>query len=228
MTNPPIRPGIQYHGGGKAACVLKKPDLAVTVFSDYICPFCYIGERRLSRLSEYFDLAVDRRFLEIHPDTPADGMPVSWLGYPPEQWRQMMEHLFRMADEEDIPLAERKITTNSHRALLLAEAVKEEGADAFDALNGKLFSAFFCEGRNIGDESVLRDLAEEAGVSSGVVDRAWTEQAYEDKLRSNREAAARLGIQGVPTFIIGNRILAGAVPTQTLLIAARETGTPFP
>lgn len=207
---------------------MSKPELVVTMFSDYICPFCYIGDRRLSRLSEYFDLTVDRRFLEIHPDTPPEGMPVSWLGYPPEQWRQMMEHLFRMADEEELSLAERKITANSHRALLLAEAAKEEGAEVFDALNEKLFSAFFGEGKNIGDESVLRILAEDAGVSSEVVDRAWTEQAYEERLQLHREAAARLGIQGVPTFLIGNRILEGAVPTQTLYTAARETGTPAP
>ncbi len=206
----------------------KKPELAVTVFSDYICPFCYIGDRRLSRLSEHFDLKVDRRFLEIHPGTPSEGMPVSWLGYAPEQWRQMIEHLFLMADEEDISLAERRITTNSHRALLLAEAAREEGADAFDTLHEKLYSAFFCEGRNIGDDSVLRELAEEAGVSSEVVERAWTEQAYEEKLRANREAAEQLGIRGVPTFLIGNRTLAGAVPTQALFTAARETGTPSP
>lgn len=207
---------------------MEKPELAVTVFSDYICPFCYIGSRRLGRLAECYVLAVDWCFLEIHPETPPSGMPVSELGYPPERWRQMMEHLFRMADEENIFLTERQITTNSHRALLLAEAAKEDGAEVFYALNGKLFSAFFGEGRNIGDESVLRNLAEEAGVSSEVVDRAWTEKAYEEKLRTNREVAARLGIRGVPTFLIGNRILAGAVPTQTLFNAARETGTSPP
>lgn len=207
---------------------MEKPELEVTVFSDYVCPFCYIGGRRLSRLSKHFDLKVDWRFLEIHPDTPPEGMPVTALGYPPDQWRQLMEHLFRMADEENIPLAERKITTNSHRALLLAEAAKEEGPDVFNGLNEKLFSAFFTEGRNIGDDAVLRQLAEETGVSSEVIERAFREPIYEEKLRTNREVASRLGIRGVPTFLIGNRILAGAIPTQTLLAAARETDTSLP
>jgi len=207
---------------------MDKPGLTVTVFSDYICPFCYIGDRRLSRLSEHFDLTVDWRFLEIHPDTPPEGMPVSMLGYPPEQWRRMMEHLSRMAGEENISLAEREITTNSHRALLLAEAVREEGAEMFRSLSGKLFAAFFAEGRNIGDDSVLRTLAEEAGVRPEVVERAWSEPSYEEKLLANREIAAQLGITGVPTFLIGNRILAGAVPAQMLLDAARETRTSLP
>lgn len=206
----------------------EKPKLSVSVFSDYICPFCYIGDRRLARLADRYDLAVDWHFLEIHPDTPASGMPVSELGYPAEQWRQMMEHLTRMAGEENIPLAERKITTNSHRALLLAEAAKEEGAGVLGSLSEKLFAAFFGEGRNIGDDSVLRALAEEAGVRPEVVERAWSEPVYEEKLLANREVAAQLGITGVPTFLIGNRIIAGAVPAQMLLDAAREIRTSLP
>jgi predicted DsbA family dithiol-disulfide isomerase len=200
---------------------MEKPELAVTVFSDYICPFCYIGERRLARLGEHFDLKVERRFLEIHPDTPPSGMPISELGYPPGQWRQMMEHLSRMAGEENISLAEREITTNSRKALLLAEAAKEEGAEVFGTLNEKLFATFFGEGRNIGDESVLRNLAEEAGVPSDIVSRAWSDPAFEERLSMNQAVAAQLGITGVPTFLIGNRILVGAVPTETLLEAAR-------
>jgi len=202
--------------------MINKPELAVTVFSDYICPFCYIGDRRLARLGEHYALNVDWRFLEIHPETPSEGMPVAELGYPPEQWRQMMGNLSRMAGEEKIPLAEREITTNSRKALLLAEAAKEVGPEVFRALNEKLFAAFFGEGRNIGDETVLRNLAEDAGVSPAVVDRAWSDTAYEGVLSANQAAAAQLGITGVPTFLIGNRILAGAVPAERLLAAARE------
>jgi len=199
-----------------------KPKLSVSVYSDYICPFCYIGDRRLARLAEHYDLSVDWRFLEIHPDTPPSGMPVSELGYPAQQWRQMMEHLSKMAGEENIPLAEREFTTNSHKALLLAEAAKGEGAAVFNALNEKLFSAFFGDGRNIGDDSVLRTLAKEAGVTPDVVERAWSEPAFEETLSANRAVAAQLGITGVPTFLIGNRILVGAVPAERMLEAARE------
>jgi predicted DsbA family dithiol-disulfide isomerase len=199
-----------------------KPKLSVSVYSDYICPFCYIGDRRLARLAEHYDLSVDWRFLEIHPDTPPSGMPVSELGYPAQQWQQMMEHLSRMAGEENIPLAEREFTTNSHKALLLAEAAKGEGTAVFNALNEKLFSAFFGDGRNIGDDSVLRSLAKEAGVTPNVVERAWSESAFEETLSANRAVAAQLGITGVPTFLIGNRILVGAVPAEKMLDAARE------
>lgn len=201
---------------------MEKPELPVVLFSDYICPFCYIGDRRLARLSERYELKVERRFLEIHPDTPPGGVPVSALGYPPEQWRQMMANLSRMAVEEKITLAERKITTNSRKALLLAEAAQKEAAEVFETLNEKLFAAFFGEGRNIGDDGVLRSLAQEAGVSPEIVLRAWSEPAYEQMLRENQAIAGKLGITGVPAYLIGNRIVMGAVPTETLLAAARE------
>ncbi len=201
---------------------MAKPELPVTVFSDYICPFCYIGDRRLARLAEHYDLNVDWRFLEIHPETPPEGMPLSELGYPPEQWRQMMANLSRMAGEEKIPLAEREITTNSRKALLLAEAAKEVGPEVFCALNEKLFAAFFGEGRNIGDDAVLRKLADESGVPPDLVERAWGDPAYGETLSAYQAAAAQLGITGVPTFLIGKRILVGAVPAEALLAAARE------
>ncbi|HEU5359985.1 MAG TPA: DsbA family protein, partial [Candidatus Deferrimicrobiaceae bacterium] len=122
-------------------------------------------------------------------------------------------------------LAEREITTNSRKAMLLAEAAKEDGAEVFGALNENLFAAFFCQGRNIGDEAVLRQVAEGSGVPPETVERAFSDPAYLEKLTLNYAIAGKLGITGVPTFLIGNRILVGAVPAATLLAAARETRT---
>ena len=182
----------------------------------------------MSRLGERYDLNVDHRFFEIRPDTPPSGMPISELGYPPERWRQMMESLARMAEEEKIPLAEREFTTNSRKAMLLAEAAKEDGARVFGALNEKIFAAFFCEGRNIGDGSILRSLAEEAGVPTATVERSWKDPSYGETLGRNRSIAANIGITGVPSFLIGNRLLEGAVPAEMLLAAAREVVPPSP
>ncbi len=207
---------------------MAKTRLDVVLFTDYICPFCYIGERRLYRLGERYDLYVDHRFFEIRPDTPSSGMPLSELGYPPDRWRQMMEHLARMAEGEKIPLADREFTTNSRKAMLLAEAAKEDGNGVFGVLNERIFAAFFSEGRNIGDDSVLRTLAEEAGVSPATVERAWKDPSYGVKLDRNRSIAARIGVTGVPAFLIGNRLLEGAVPAETLLAAAREAFPPSP
>ena len=77
--------------------------IPVTVFSDYICPFCYVGARRLLNLGDEFDLDILWANIEIHPDNPPEGRPVEELGYPPEQWRRMMAALEHMA-ESDVQL----------------------------------------------------------------------------------------------------------------------------
>jgi predicted DsbA family dithiol-disulfide isomerase len=182
-----------------------------------------VGERRLARLGEEFDVRVERRFLEIHPETPAEGRSVSELGYPPGQWARMMENLDRMGSAEGIVFSGRSFTTNSHKALLLAEAAKGDGPEVFEALNEGLFRAYFTEGRNIGDPRVLGDVAEAAGVPAGRTVQAWSDAAYEERLARDHAAAAGIGITGIPTFIVDGRwFLEGAVPVEMLREVAKK------
>jgi predicted DsbA family dithiol-disulfide isomerase len=196
------------------------PLLLATAFTDFICPFCYIGHVRLLRLRDRYDLRVNWCLLEIHPDNPPEGRPIEDLGYPKTQWRQMMDNLERMADEEGLVFAPRRFTTNSRRALLLAEAAKDEGRDAFDALADAVYRAYFTEGRNIGDEAVLRGVAKGAGLPDGLADRAWSDSAYDERLQGHMAVARRAGVRGTPTFIIGRQLIPGAVSTERLLEAA--------
>ncbi len=197
-----------------------KEPLKVTVFSDYICPFCYVGDARLEKLKEQFDLEVDWSYFEIHPENPAEGKPVSELGYPPEQWQRMMANLEAMAAADGLALAPRSFTTNSHRALLLAEAAKDLDEETFERLHKRLFTAYFAEQKNIGDEAVLREIAAEVGIADDVVDKALTDDAYERRLQQQQTRAAMLGVQGVPGFLFGKYFVSGAVPVETLVAAA--------
>jgi len=199
-----------------------KPRLSVKVFYDYICPFCYVGSARLMRLREDFDLQVSWCSFEIHPDTPPEGLPISKLGYAPAQWQRMMENLGKMVREEGLDFADRTFTTNSHKALLLAEASKEEGDEIFYVLHDRLFKAYFSEQQNIGDTKVLKALANQVGLSAKTVERAWNDPRYEEILRKDLNCASQMGINCVPTFIIGNNTIEGAVPAAVLLDAARE------
>lgn len=197
-----------------------KPQLRVSVFSDYICPFCYIGSRRLLRLNDSYDVQVNWCSVEIHPDTPATGMSVEQLGYAPQQWRAMMQSLQQMAADEGIELAERMFTTNSHQALLLAEAAKTTGRELFYALHERLFSAFFVEAENIGDEAVLRRLAEEIGMDAGLVDAAWRDPRFERHLDHYLQLARSAQVRGTPTYVFGDEVIRGAVEVDTLRAAA--------
>lgn len=200
----------------------EKPVLLATVFTDYICPFCYIGDLRLDRLREDYDLKINWCFLEIHPDTPATGMPVTRLGYPDPLWQQMMDNLASLAEEEGVRFAPHDFTTNSHRALLLAEAAKEDGAGVFYRLHRRLFEAYFSEGRNIGDEAVLTALAREAGVSEATRERAWHDPRYEQRLEAYLAGARELAVRATPTVFFGqDQRLDGALPLPAFREAAR-------
>jgi len=201
---------------------LNLPELKLTVFSDYICPFCYVGHHRLMRLSDSHDLKINWCFIEIHPETSPEGEPVASLEYPSEQWNQLMQNLETVAKEEGIAMAEHSFTTNSKDALLLSEAAKEQGREKFYALHEKLFTAFFVDSRNIGDRNILRELAAESGIDSDVVESAWQEKKYQQRIQSNYNAARQNEIQAVPSFIFGDRKLTGVVTEEVMRSAARD------
>ncbi|RRQ22688.1 DsbA family oxidoreductase [Thiohalobacter thiocyanaticus] len=198
-----------------------RPELLVTAFSDYICPFCYVGDARLNRLREAFRVRINWCLLEIHPETPPEGQPVRELGYDTETWERLMAALDVLAAEEGLQFAEHTFTTNSHRALLLAEAAKELGAASFYPLHRALFEAFLRDGRNLGDEAVLRAIIDEQGLEQSLGDQAWSDPRFEDNLKRYRLAAAQLEVHATPTFFIGSRRLDGAVSFDELWQAAQ-------
>ena len=198
------------------------PELKVTVFSDYICPFCYVGHHRLMRLRNEYDLKINWCFIEIHPETSADGEPVASLEYPSEQWNQLMQNLEAVASEEGIAMAEHTFTTNSKDALLLSEAAKQAGRDKFYTLHEKLFSAFFVDSRNIGDKNVLRELAAASDITDELIESAWQDDKYQQRILSNYHQARQHEIQAVPSFIFGDRKLTGVVTEDIMRSAASE------
>lgn len=198
-----------------------RPTLKVAVLSDYICPFCYIGFLRLEKLRQHYALAVNWALVEIHPESPAEGKPVEQLGYSSERLDRMLGDLGELARAEGVELAPQTFTTNSRKALLLAEASKQHGADIFYALHRRLFEAFLVEGRNIGDTRVLQALATECGVPAETAQQAWTDPAYEERLQLNMQMAIKNGATSTPTFFIGEQRLSGAVSDAALLAAAR-------
>lgn len=206
-----------------------KPELKISVISDYICPFCFIGHRRLQRLRDDYDLKINWCLVEIHPDTPAAGQPVSMLNYSDDYWDQLMRNLKRLADEEGMVLAEHTMTSNSRQALLLAEASKALGAAVFYPLHERLFEACFIDGVNIGDEQVLRQIAAECNIPDKVVEQAWSDpfthgpaDQVPAALLPYLQYAGAINARSVPTFVFGKELLSGAVEPSLLRQAAQH------
>lgn len=193
----------------------------VGFFFDYICPFCYVGSHRLERLAERWSLAITWRFLEIHPDNPSSGRPLEALGYSSGQWQQMDSALQALLSEDGLPYAERRFTTNSRRALLLAQAVLLMRPEAFLPLHRALFHSYFVEQRNIGDPEILQALARAHDVDD-LVETAWEAPQVVKALLKHVEAAQAAQLSGVPTLVVSGRAFAGAVSVETLEEALRR------
>lgn len=205
---------------------VSKPELKISVITDYICPFCFIGHKRLDRLRDEYDLKINWCFVEIHPETPAQGQSVALLNYSKDYWNTLMQNLDRLAKEENIQLAEHTMTTNSRQALLLAEASKSLGAEIFYPLHERLFEAYFVEAQNIGDETVLRQIAADCHIPDPIVEQAWSDpfthgpaDSVPASLLPYLQYAGAINARSVPTFVFGKEMLTGVVDQKVL----RET-----
>lgn len=199
-----------------------QPELKITVFSDYICPFCYVGHHRLMRLKDSYDIRVNWCLVEIHPENSEQGEPITSLEYDSDNWNQLVQNLKRVVHEENIPLSELTFTTNSKNALLLAETCKQLGHEKFYRLHEKLFSAYFVDQENISDRNILRRLAQEVGIDNNTVESAWQDGPQHKRLLQHYDMARKYNIQSVPSFIFGERILTGVVDEAIMREAAAE------
>jgi len=195
--------------------------LPVAVFSDYTCPWCYVGTARLDRLREELAgevvLQVEWMPFEIHPEVPPEGLPLSALGFPPAQLEMMTAHLRRQAEAEGLPMAHHSRLANTHAALVASAYAQAEEPERFEAFHHALFRAYFGEGRNLADPAVLREVAGESGIDVERMDAALAEGRYEAALRETTDTARRLGITGTPTFVFGRRYAAvGAQSVEEL------------
>ena len=195
------------------------------IYSDTICPWCYIGKRRLQRALEERpqpDLTLHWRAFQLNPDMPAQGMErqryLSLKFGGAEHAKAIYDRVREAGDTERIPFAFEAIrqtpnTVDSHRLIRYAGA-----HGPADAVVDALFQAYFLRGEDIGDLDVLAAAAAAGGVDSDEA-RAFLESGAEaEDVRAEDAKARHIGIQGVPTFILdGKYVLSGAHPPEVLL-----------
>lgn len=183
--------------------------LEIVAYSDYVCPWCYIGHARIERLAREFPVSVEWRPFELHPETPRSGGHLSGRLGSRDRARAYMENLRSLAVESDIPLQPPPLVANSHRALEAAEFAREHGG--FDAYHSALFRAYFAESRDIGDVDVLCDVARDAGVDDQGLRQALADERYAAAIDRMTEEARADEIYSTPTFIFsgGFRLVGG-------------------
>jgi predicted DsbA family dithiol-disulfide isomerase len=201
----------------------QKPKPKVTVYSDYICPFCYIGKNRVERLEEEFDVDVEWKGFEIHPETPEEGRTIEEMGFNKEYIEMARTNVNRLANQDGLEIKLPPRVSNSRLALEISEYAKQKGK--FKEFYDAVFNAYWKEGRDIGSKEYLFQIAEESGLKTKELKTYLEEGRGHKKLNEHLSEVRSLGITGVPTFIVGDKMIVGAQPYEVLKKAALEEKT---
>jgi len=201
--------------------------MKIEIWSDVVCPWCYIGKRRfetaLGRFAHRDNVEVVWRSFELDPDAPAirSGDNAERLaakyGMSREQALASHERLTQLAAQEGLAFDFEKSrsgnTFDAHRLLHLA---RERGVQ--DDVKERLFRGYFTEGEAISEAETLVRLVSDAGISAEEAQAVLSSDAYAEDVRAEEREARELGINGVPFFVVDRRYgVSGAQPADVLL-----------
>jgi len=203
----------------------------IDVVSDVVCPWCYVGKRRLEaaqRLLPDQQFAVFWRPFQLDPTIPKEGLPrKTYLERKfgnLERLTQTHAQLVEIGKVEGIPFAFDKITRspNTLDAHRLIRWAHEAGKQT--EMVERLFALYFTEGADIGNHEVLIKAAVEVGLDGALVTQLLNTGADLDPVIAEINGAGKMGISGVPTFIFGSRYaISGAHPAETIKKAIEQT-----
>lgn len=197
----------------------------IDIWSDVVCPFCYLGTRQLAVAVERFDhreyVALHQRAFELDPHAPTDNalaldeLLASKYGMTLERARALNRRL--EGDAASLGMSwslDRARVTNTFDAHRLVALAEFQGRG--DAMSERLFRAYFSEGQLISDHAVLNTLGCEVGV--GGVEELWSGDAFAPEVRSDETVAHELGITGVPSMLVdGKFMIVGAQGSEHML-----------
>lgn len=212
--------------------------IKIDIWSDVVCPWCYIGKRNMENgLAEYATdddaapVEIEYHSFELSPDTPVDfdGDAADYLhrvrGYPEATVRQMIDRVVGIALSAGLKYDYDSIQhTNTVLAHQLLHYAKSKGLQ--EEMKERLLRAYFTEGRHIGRVEDLADLAAEVGLDREETLRVLRDDVYLEDVHADQRQARAYGISGVPFFVIDNKYgISGAQPPEAFTAALREVAS---
>jgi predicted DsbA family dithiol-disulfide isomerase len=177
--------------------------ITLRIFSDFTCPFCYLGIGVIEQLMrEVDDIQVEWVCYELHPEVPEAGMPLAEK-FPEYDLDALFEELRVKGARYGYEFAEVTLLSNSRKALEASEFARDRGKHA--AFHLAAFRAYFGEARDIGRVSVILDLAAQVGLNPEELLEALNEHRYADRLKEGREEGSRYNVSVLPTFVFNGR-----------------------
>ena len=187
--------------------------MRIRMFSDCICPFCYLGKAIIDKLESRFDIELEHVGIEIHPETPICG--VDLRKYISET-DEMYENLRCRGKDYGLNFCDVKILPNSRKCLIVGEYSRKIGRNW--EFTDSVFKAYFEECLDIGKEEVIIGLSEKVGLTKDDIESALEDPLLQKIYENNCLEARKHNVTGVPTFIINDKhAIVGAQPEQTFV-----------
>ena len=199
--------------------------MKVEIWSDIMCPFCYIGKRRFEEALRQFphkeDIEVTWKSFQLNPAMKTDpGKSINQYlaetkGWTVEQAKQVNEQVTRMASEAGLHYDfDKAIVANSFDAHRLIQLAKANGKG--DEMEERLFSAYFTEGKDTSDHETLTQLGTEIGLNAADIQKMLVSDEYAEHVERDIYESRQIGVRGVPYFVLNDRYaVTGAQPSET-------------
>ncbi len=171
---------------------------------------------RIEKLKQNYDVTVNLVHFPLHPETPAEGvsLDVLFAGSKAAERAARQTRMKGLMDTEGLPYGERTHTYNSRLAQELGKWA--DSRDDGQALHDAIYTAYFVEGRNVGDLETLVALAKSAGLPAEEARKVLTERSFKDAIDNDWKMSREMGVTGVPTFAAGGYGVVGAQPYEAL------------
>jgi predicted DsbA family dithiol-disulfide isomerase len=189
----------------------------IEIYADFICPWCYIGLERLTRLAKERSVRLHWNPYLLRPDTPEAGVPLTSI-LPPDRLERAEAAVREATQAAGLPLNRPELVPNTRHAHEIGFLAEDKGLN--DAYHQAVLKAYFAQARNIGDAEVLAEIGEEVGMARDeVLDTLHTGRYRADVDRATTESFER-GIRSVPNFIFpSGKGFSGAQPYGVFLNA---------
>ncbi|MBJ6763350.1 DsbA family oxidoreductase [Myxococcaceae bacterium JPH2] len=181
--------------------------VTIRVWSDFVCPWCYVGLSEVEKLRKEYDVLVDWRPFFLRPETPPEGLPLP--EYVKERMKDPNNPLKVRAAQAGLKMVHRDIIPSTRRAHEAAEFARDAGK--LDPFHAAVLRRYWTEGQNLWEFETLRGAAQDAGLDPDALQRALEEGRYTKRVEESVREAQGLGVNAVPTFVLGERFaLQGA------------------
>ena len=195
------------------------------VFTDYVCPWCYLGDSRIKKIKKRFKIDIQLIHFPLHPETPTEGKTLLELfGSTQDDIDQKNERMKVLMINEGLSYNDRTHTYNSRLAQEIgawAETVQNN-----TSIHDNFFEAYFVNGLNVGLEEVILDVVSKSNLDVDEAKLVLKNRTFKSNIDEDWEKSRKYGVTGVPTFVYSGQSLVGAQPYENLEQFLNHFGVP--